>query len=103
MKYIKLFENWSLTEKAMVNPAIYRAPEGSARDKKLDRAKALLKKGNKKAAYRLRDKMEKQERNKPGWRNTPRHDSQVNESNLSKATLAKIRKVATKKGYSLEY
>ena len=100
MKHLKLFESWGLEEKASANPAIYKAPEGSARDKKLDKAKDLLKKGDKQAAYRLRDEMEKQERSKPGWKNTPRPDSQVNEANLSKETLAKIRKVATKKGYS---
>jgi len=100
MKHIKLFESWGLAEKASANPANYKAPEGSSRDKKLDKAKDLLKKGDKQAAYRLRDEMEKQERSKPGWKNTPRPDSQVNEANLSKETLAKIRKVATKKGYS---
>ena len=100
MKHLKLFESWGLEEKASANPAIYKAPDGSARDKKLDKAKDLLKKGDKQAAYRLRDEMEKQERSKPGWKNTPRPDSQVNEANLSKETLAKIRKVATKKGYS---
>ena len=102
MKHIKLFENWQLpvTEKKSENPAIYKAPEGSSRDKKLDKAKDLLKNGDAQAAYRLRDEMEKQERSKSGWKNTPRKDSQVNEAKLSKETLAKIRKVATKKGYS---
>lgn len=102
MKHIKLFENWQLpvTEKKSENPAIYKAPEGSSRDKKLDKAKDLLKSGDKQAAYRLRDEMEKQERSKSGWKNHPRKDSQVNEAKLSKETLAKIRKVATKKGYS---
>ena len=87
-------------------PAQYRAPEGSARDKKLDRAKSLLTRGKYKDAYRLRDKMEARVRNNPDWKNTPREDSKVNEAkkntgkNLSKETLAKIRKVALKKGYS---
>ena len=59
------------------NPAQYDAPEGSVRDKKLDKAKKLLKgsKEDKEKAYRLRDKMEAKERNKPGWKNTPRKDS----------------------------
>lgn len=59
------------------NPAHYAAPEGSTRDKKLDRAKKLLKgdKEDKEKAYRLRDKMEAKERKKPGWKNTPRKDS----------------------------
>ena len=81
----------------------YKASEGSARDKKLDKAKDLLKSGNKEEAYRLRDEMEKAEREKGDFKNTPRKDSKVNEAksnNLSKETLAKIRAVATKKGYS---
>jgi hypothetical protein len=88
------------------HPSNYKAPEGSTRDRKLDRAKALLKKGKNQEAYALRDKMEADTRKKPGWRNTPRKDSKVNEAkknsgrNLSKETLAKIRAVATKKGYS---
>lgn len=85
------------------NPTQYKAPEGSSRDKKLDHAKELLKSGNKEEAYRLRDEMEEAERNKKNWKNTPRKDSKVNEANshnLSKETLAKIRAVATKKGYS---
>ena len=59
------------------NPAQYKAPEGSARDKKLDRAKKLLKGSEEEQAeaYRLRDEMEKAVRNKPGWKNTPRRDS----------------------------
>jgi hypothetical protein len=50
--------------------------------------------------------MEAQVRKDPDWHNTPREDSKVNEAkkntgkNLSKETLAKIRAVATKKGYS---
>ena len=50
--------------------------------------------------------MEEQVRKNPNWKNTPRPDSKVDEAkssksrSLSKETLAKIRKVATKKGYS---
>jgi hypothetical protein len=92
------------SKKEKANPRQYRAPEGSARDKKLDKAKELLKSGNKEAAYSLRDEMEEKERNRKGWKNIPRKDSKVNEAkaskSLSKETLAKIRKVATKKGYS---
>jgi hypothetical protein len=90
-------------KKDSANPPQYKAPEGSSRDKKLDKAQDLLKSGNKEEAYRLRDDMEKAEREKKGWKNTPRKDSKVNEAksnNLSKETLAKIRAVATKKGYS---
>jgi hypothetical protein len=88
------------------HPRQYRAPEGSSRDRKLDRAQALLKAGKKEEAYRLRDEMEKQVRKNPNWKNTPRPDSKIDEAkgsksrSLSKETLAKIRKVATKKGYS---
>ena len=91
------------SKKQKAHPKKYKAPEGSARDKKLDKAKELIKSGNKGEAYRLRDEMEKAEREKADFKNTPRKDSKVNEaksSNLSKETLAKIRKVATKKGYS---
>lgn len=93
-------------EKQTTHPSQYKAPEGSERDKKLDKAKELLKKGDKEAAYRLRDKMEKAEREKSDWKNKPRKDSKVDEAkekagkNLSKETEAKIRAVATKKGYS---
>lgn len=92
------------SKKQKPHPRNYKAPEGSARDRKLDKAKALLKSGNKEEAYRLRDEMEKAEREKRGFKNTPRSDSKINEAKksrtLSKETLAKIRKVATKKGYS---
>ena len=91
------------SKKQKAHPKKYKAPEGSARDKKLDKAKELLKSGNSEEAYQLRDNMEKAERKKKDFKNTPRKDSKINEaksSNLSKETLAKIRKVATKKGYS---
>jgi len=99
------FNQYCLLEskKQRANHKNYKAPEGSVRDKKLDKAKELIKSGNKGEAYRLRDEMEKAEREKADFKNTPRKDSKVNEaksSNLSKETLAKIRKVATKKGYS---
>lgn len=95
------FINERKGEKA--NPTQYKAPEGSSRDKKLDRAKELLSTGHQEEAYRLRDEMEKKVRSKPNWKNIPRDDSKVNENkatNLSKETLAKIKKVADKKGYS---
>jgi hypothetical protein len=102
---ILTFEQYCILEskKQKAHPRKYKAPEGSSRDKKLDKAQDLLKSGNKEEAYRLRDDMEKAEREKKGWKNTPRKDSKVNEAksnNLSKETLAKIRAVATKKGYS---
>lgn len=103
---ILTFDQYCILEskKQKPHPRNYKAPEGSSRDKNLDRAQELLKSGNKEDAYRLRDEMEKAEREKKGFKNTPRRDSKVNEAkgskNLSKETLAKIRKVATKKGYS---
>jgi hypothetical protein len=101
-EYISLLEKKSTSD----NPAQYKAPKGSTRDKKLDKAKNLLDKGKNKSAYKLRDEMEAAERKKSGWKNTPRPDSKVTEaskkksSNLSKETLAKIKAVADKKGYS---
>lgn len=103
--FVKSFSEY-ITESKSNHPAKYKAPEGSARDAKLDKAKELLKAGKKEEAYRLRDEMEAAERSKSGWKNTPRKDSKVDEAkkaagkNLSKETLAKIKKVADKKGYS---
>ena len=59
------------------NPAQYKAPEGSERDKKLDLVKKLLKgsEADKKRAYEIRDQMEEEERSKTNWKNTPRKDS----------------------------
>lgn len=105
-KYVFTYSQFLNEKKNSDHPQNYKAPEGSARDKKLDRAKELLKQGKKKEAYALRDKMEAGVRKDPNWKNVPRKDSKVNEAkknkgkNLSKETLAKIRKVATKKGYS---
>lgn len=103
--HVQSFNEFTLNEAKSNHPAKYKAPEGSARDSKLDKAQSLLKAGKKQEAYKLRDEMEKKERSKPDWKNTPRKDSKVDEAkkagkNLSKETLAKIRAVATKKGYS---
>lgn len=104
--YIFTYSQFLNEKKKSENPPHYKAPEGSARDKKLDRAKELLKQGKKKEAYALRDKMEAAVRKNPNWKNVPREDSKVNEAKkkkgktLGKETLAKIRKVAQKKGYS---
>lgn len=46
----------------------YKAPEGSSRDRKLDAAKAAYKRGDMQSAIRIRDEMEKQAREKPGFR-----------------------------------
>jgi mannose-6-phosphate isomerase-like protein (cupin superfamily) len=45
----------------------YKAPEGSARDRKLDAAKAAYKRGDVQAAIRIRDDMEQKAREKPGY------------------------------------
>ena len=102
---ILTFNQYCILEstKQKAHPRKYKAPEGSSRDNKIDKANDLLKSGNKEEAYRLRDDMEKSEREKATFKNTPRKDSKINEAksnNLSKETLAKIRAVATKKGYS---
>jgi hypothetical protein len=96
MKPIKSYSEY-LKE---AHPAEYKAPKGSIRDKKLKKAQELLKgsEADKKKAYKLRDEMEAEEREKT-------NESQVNEAKkkkktLSKATEAKIRKVAKKKGYT---
>jgi hypothetical protein len=93
-----------LNESQVKHPKIYDAPEGSERDRKLDKAQELLKQGKKKEAYKLRDEMEAEEREDPNWKNKPRKDSKTNEANkgqnLSKETLSKIREVAKKKGYT---
>ena len=68
-----------LTEdKNYKRPKEYNAPEGSKRDKQLDMTKADLESGDPervKRAYRRRERMEKGEREKPGWVNKPRADS----------------------------
>ena len=108
----------------------YKAPEGSKRDKQLDqtkadlaRAKKLRKDGKSKEAkeleqraYRRRSRMEKQEREKPGYKNKPRKDTKkeaamrmteselremirnVLSEELSKKTKETLRKKAEKRG-----
>ena len=45
-------------------PKQYKAPKGSKREKQLRRAAMLYKTGNKKAAFALRERMEKKARRK---------------------------------------
>tara|TARA_R100000697_G_scaffold23320_1_gene30995 strand:+ start:989 stop:1189 length:201 start_codon:yes stop_codon:yes gene_type:complete len=45
-------------------PVGYNAPPGSARERAIRRAAKLYKSGNKQAAFRLREQMEKRERAK---------------------------------------
>lgn len=61
-------------------PKEYGAPEGSKRDKQLDTTKADLASGDPERiqrAYNRREKMEKGEREKPGFENKPRSDSKA--------------------------
>ena len=53
-----------MKKKKKALPKKYGAPKGSDREKKLRKASKLYKSGNKSAAYKLRDKMEKKERGK---------------------------------------
>ena len=46
----------------------YKAPEGSARDRQLDAAKAAYKRGDIGASIRIRDRMEDKARKSPGFR-----------------------------------
>jgi len=82
--------------------ASYKAPQGSKRDKQLDATKADLKSGDperKQRAYRRRDRMERQyrEKNESVLRAVVR-DIILEE--LSKATEDKIRKKAEERGYT---
>ena len=96
------------------NPPQYDAPEGSKRDKQLDMTKADLESGDPervKRAYARRERMEKKEREKPGFKSKPRPDSQkegheflldliqelVVEA-LSKKTKETLKKKAEKRG-----
>jgi hypothetical protein len=109
-------------DKDSQHPPQYNAPQGSKRDKQLDKTKEDLESGDPervKRAYARREKMEKAEREKPGWKNKPRPDSKneleegvleleedidldalvemVLEA-LSKKTKATLRKKAEKRG-----
>lgn len=60
------------------HPTAYGAPEGSKRDRQLDATKADLASGDPKRiqlAYDRRKRMEKAEREKPGFKNRPRPDT----------------------------
>jgi hypothetical protein len=66
----------------------YSAPEGSKRDKALDRARKAYQRGDVETAARIRRNMEKKERSKKGYKNVKRADTgiyteskQINELN----------------------
>ena len=76
--------------KDRVHPSQYSAPQGSKRDKDLDAAIAAYAAGDIEKAARIRDRMEKKEREKKGFKNTPRHDTKKNESKLDQDTLREL-------------
>lgn len=95
----------------------YKAPEGSKRDNQLDQTKEDLASGDPERvqrAYARRERMEKKEREKPGFENKPRPDSKKESHDLSaadeemlrelirealsKKTKATLRKKAKKRG-----
>lgn len=97
------------------HPPQYKAPEGSKRDKQLDQTRADLESGDPERvqrAYKRRERMEKAEREKPGWENKPRSDSKKESFEhelvelienlvleaLSKKTKATLRKKAEDRG-----
>jgi len=75
------------------HPGQYKAPQGSKRDKQLDATKADLKSGDPERvarAYRRREKMEKKERGKKGFKSKPRPDTKKETVRMSEAQLRDI-------------
>ena len=71
----------------------YGAPQGSKRDKQLDATKADLASGDPERvarAYRRRERMEKKERNKPGFKNKPRKDTKKESANMTEAAIRSL-------------
>ncbi len=62
-------------KKQVVHDPNYKAPEGSKRDKQLDRARRAYQRGDVKLAARIRQRMEKKARKEPGYKNKPRKDT----------------------------
>lgn len=109
-----------LFESDASHPKQYGAPQGSPRDKGLDKTKDDLASGDPERvarAYRRRERMEKKERSKKGFKNNPRSDTKkeshhmrMTESDLrevirnllseelSKKTKATLKKKAEKRG-----
>ena len=109
-------------DEADSHPTQYGAPQGSKRDKQLDATMADLKSDDpeKKArAYRRRERMERQEREKPGFKNKPRGDTKkesytrmsendlrkiigdILEEELSKKTKKTLKKKAEERGLTV--
>lgn len=96
----------------------YGAPQGSKRDKQLDQTKKDLASGDPERvarAYRRRERMEKQAREKKGFKNTPRKDTKKESldiqnlrnliremltEELSKKTKATLKKKAEERGFT---
>mgnify|MGYP003146204624 CR=1 FL=1 len=62
-------------KRQVVHDPNYKAPEGSKRDKQLDRARRAYQRGDVKLAARIRKRMEKKARKEPGYKNKPRKDT----------------------------
>lgn len=62
-------------KKQVAHDPNYKAPEGSKRDKQLDRARRAYQRGDVKLAARIRQRMEKKARKEPGYKNKPRKDT----------------------------
>ena len=93
-----------LDEDDTPHPRGYGAPQGSKRDKKLDKTKEDLEKAKKlrkdgktkqaeeleQRAYRRRERMEKKERSKPGFKNKPRKDTKKESVRMTESQIRKM-------------
>ena len=71
----------------------YGAPQGSKRDKQLDATKDDLASGDPERvarAYRRRERMEKKERNKPGFKNKPRRDTKKESARMTESDIRNV-------------
>lgn len=115
-----------MSEENKKHPPGYKAPPGSKRDKQLKATQADLESGDPDRvarAYKRRDRMEKKEREKPGFENKPRPDTkkesdcvseeeelqleslqrlieEIIKEELSKKTKATLRKKAEERGFT---
>ena len=92
-----------LEEEDAQHPSSYKAPHGSKRDKQLDATKADLASGDPKRkakAYRRRERMERQHREKSETTIREAIRAILTEK-LSKGTEDKIRKIAKDRGMTL--
>ena len=89
----KIVNEKDLNEKDTPHLRQYGAPQGSKRDKQLDATKADLASGDPERvarAYRRRERMEKKERNKPGFKNKPRKDTKKESANMTEAAIRNL-------------